>query len=40
MIDEATREIGQNTVKINVSNFSQGIYIVRAGTETFKITKI
>lgn len=40
MTDEATREIGQNTVKINVSNFSQGIYIVRAGTETFKITKI
>lgn len=40
MTDETTREIGQNTVKINVSNFSQGIYIVRAGTETFKITKI
>lgn len=40
MTDEATREIGQNTVKINVSNFSQGIYIVRAGSETFKITKI
>ena len=24
----------------NLVNFSQGIYIVRAGTETFKITKI
>jgi hypothetical protein len=39
MTDETTREIGQNTVKINVSNFSQGIYIVRAGSERIRIIK-
>ena len=39
-IDTDDREIGENKIKLNTSNFSAGIYIVRAGTETFKITKI
>jgi hypothetical protein len=39
MTDEKTREIGQNTTKINISNFSQGLYIIRAGTERIRIIK-
>jgi hypothetical protein len=39
MTDETTREIGQNTTKINISNFSQGLYIIRAGTERIRIIK-
>lgn len=40
MLEETEREIGVNKVSLNISNFSAGIYIVRAGSETFKITKI
>jgi hypothetical protein len=39
-VDTDDREIGKNKIKLNTSNFSAGIYIVRAGSETFKITKI
>lgn len=33
------REIGQNTLKLDVMPLNAGIYFVRVGTETFKITK-
>ena len=33
------REIGSNTLKLDVMPLNAGIYFVRVGTETFKITK-
>lgn len=33
------REIGSNSVKIDVSALNKGIYFVRVGTDTFKVTK-
>lgn len=39
--DDASRNVGSmNDVDINLSNFAAGIYIARAGTETFKFVKL
>jgi len=33
------REIGQNSVKLDVSTLNKGFYFVRIGADTFKVTK-
>ena len=40
MEDSNEREIGSNKVKLNTSGLSSGIYILHAGSEVFKITKM
>jgi hypothetical protein len=40
MVDDSDKNVGENRIPLNVSNFASGMYLIKVGKEVFKFIKV